>query len=85
MFKPLAVTAILALTLFTGCSKLTKENYDQIKVGMPYDDVIGLIGKPENCSETLGMKNCTWKSGQKKASIAFLGDKVTLYSSENLK
>ncbi len=85
MFKPFALTAIIALTLITGCSKLTKENYDQIKMGMEYDEVIALLGKPSTCQESIGIKSCEWKSGDKKVLISFIGDSVTIFSSDNIK
>ena len=85
MFKPLAITAIVTLTLLTGCSKLTKENYDQVKMGMEYDEVVTLLGKPSTCTESIGIKNCEWKSGDKKVLISFIGDNVTIFSSENVK
>ena len=34
------------MTLF-GCSKLNRENYDKIKVGMDYQEVVSIIGEPD--------------------------------------
>ena len=31
---------------------------------MPYKKVVDLIGKPESCSETIGISSCTWKNGK---------------------
>jgi len=38
---------ILALTALTACgAKLTQENFDKVKVGMPSKEVKNLIGEP---------------------------------------
>ena len=83
--RNLLITFFAAAVMLSGCSKLSKDNYDKISMGMPYNDVVELIGKPATCKETMGMKSCEWKSGDNKASIAFIADKVTVFSSENLK
>lgn len=31
--------------LLARCSKLSQENYVKLKVGMPYDEVLGLLGE----------------------------------------
>jgi len=40
------LTALLLGLMLTmsGCSKLTLENYNKIAMGMPYDEVVRLIG-----------------------------------------
>ena len=84
MFKSyLILTA--ALILLSGCSKLTKENYDKIKTGMEYNEVVSLIGKPEGCSEALGLSRCKWKSGGATVKISFISNQVTLVSGKQLK
>jgi hypothetical protein len=74
----------LLLTLL-GCSKLTLENYNQIKVGMNYDEVTQLIGPPDKCDDVMGLRSCTWGDEKGSVSVSFAGDKVLLYSSSNLK
>ena len=46
--------ALMAFALLTGCSKLTKENYDQVKVGMTKEQVIDLLGKPGDKHDAIG-------------------------------
>ncbi|UCD91431.1 MAG: DUF3862 domain-containing protein, partial [Desulfobacterales bacterium] len=46
--------AVLAICIFsilalTGCSKVNKENYDKIKIGMSYEDAVKVLGKPDSC------------------------------------
>jgi len=76
---------LAAALLVTGCSKMSKENYDKIKTGMSYEEVVSLIGKPEGCSEALGLSSCEWKSGKSEISVSFIGGKVSLRSSSGLK
>ena len=71
--------------LLGGCSKLTKENYDKIRTGMHYDEVVTLIGKPENCSEAIGLSVCEWKNGDSTVTVNFIANKVTLRTASNLK
>jgi len=78
----IVVALLLALS---GCSKVTKANYDQIKTGMSYDDVVKLIGKPEGCSEAMGFSSCTWKNGDAKIDIKFVSNGVALITAEGLK
>lgn len=71
--------------LLSGCSNVTKENYDKIKSGMTYDEVVEILGKPEGCSETLGISNCEWKEDEAKISITFLSNQVTIAVANGLK
>jgi len=77
---------IIALTiLLSGCNKITKENYNKIKSGMSYDKVVEVLGKPEGCSETLGISNCEWKNDNAMISITFISNQVTIAVAEGLK
>lgn len=78
----LAMTLLLALL---GCSKLTFENYSQIEPGMAYEEVVRLIGKPEQCDDVMGVRNCRWGDETRSVSVSFVGGKVLLFASSNLK
>lgn len=82
----IAVFAIICgfLLLTAGCSKLTKENYDKLKVGQEYDEVVSILGKADACSSTMGIKNCTWGDNQTHISVKFVGNKVVIFSSKGL-
>lgn len=84
MVKRYIFLAILA-TLIFGCSRLTQENYDKLKMGMEYKEVVSLLGKPDNCSNTLVAKNCMWGNEQKNITVSFIGDQIILYSSKSIK
>ncbi len=78
----LMIAACLLMT--AGCSKLTTENYDQIKIGMSYGEVVALLGKADECGGAMGIKNCRWGDDEKNIVVNFAGDKVVLFSSEGL-
>jgi hypothetical protein len=75
---------VMAATLL-GCSKLTMDNYSKIKTGIGYGEVVKILGKPDSCSEALFVKSCTWGNEQKNITVNFVGDKVMLSSSRNIR
>lgn len=77
---PLFICAVL----FLGCSKVTRENYDKIEMGMSYEEVIGIIGAPDSCDASLGAKQCIWGNDAKNITIGFMGEKVVLPSMKGL-
>jgi hypothetical protein len=83
-------TLLLALALaavgggLTGCSKVNRENYDKLKMGMGYEEVVQILGEPEQCDAMVGVKSCTWGKAPKTITIQLLADKVILYQSEGL-
>ena len=74
----LMFVALLVSFVLMGCSKMNKENYDKIKVGMDYQEVVEIIGSPDKCDAALGTKSCIWGNDQKNIKIKFVGDKVIL-------
>ncbi len=78
------ILAMGLLLVLLGCSKLTLENYSKITVGMSYDEVVKLIGAPDQCDDVMGVRSCRWGSGNRSVNVNFLGGKVLLYSSSNL-
>lgn len=82
-FRPLLIA--LPLLALLGCGKLNMDNYKQIKVGMAFDEVVGLIGKPANCDDLMGLRNCSWEEGNSTVKVSFAGEQVLLFSSSNLK
>lgn len=82
--KLLMVLTLMFGMIFLGCSKLTQENYKKIEVGMEYEQVVGILGNPENCDAALGTKKCIWGNDTKHITIAFIGEKVALPSMKGL-
>ena len=75
------VTMSLALV---GCSKVNKENYEKLTVGMEYNKVTEVVGDPDNCKETLGTKRCTWGDDSKNIKVSFIADKAILFSNSGI-
>ncbi|MGA0611447.1 hypothetical protein [Caldimonas sp. KR1-144] len=83
---PALLFALLASALLAGCSKLTVENVDRLKTGMPYEEVVGIIGKPASCDEALGLRNCTWGDEERSLNATFAAGKlVVVTGSRNLR
>ena len=81
MFRILSASLLLAIF---GCNKLTTENYDQLKIGMNYDDVISLLGKADECGGAIGIKNCTWGDEEKYIKVSFAGNRVVVFFGHGL-
>ena len=82
--KKLIIMALLLYLVLFGCSKLNRENYDKIKVGMDYPEVVSIIGDPDKCDAIMGSKNCVWGNENKNITINFIGDKVFVPSMNGL-
>jgi hypothetical protein len=79
------VICIFSILAFTGCSKVNKENYDKIKIGVEYEKVVEILGEPNTCEEAmLKMRSCTWGSSEKQIEIKFIDDTVIWRSSKGL-
>ena len=52
--KGFLIFLIFCSILVTGCSKVTLENYEKLKAGMSYEEVMGVIGAADECSEAAG-------------------------------
>ncbi|RDV27533.1 outer membrane protein assembly factor BamE [Alteromonas aestuariivivens] len=83
----LKVLGLVALAVaLAGCSKLNKENYDKLEMGMSQQQVETIIGKPDNCSETLGSTSCIWGSDDgRHIKVLFMADKAMTFSNDGLK
>jgi hypothetical protein len=79
-----ALLGIVLLTLL-ACSRLTLENYSKISMGMAYDDVVKLLGAPASCDDVIGVRSCKWGDDAHSVNVNFVGGKVLLFSSINLK
>ncbi|WP_022666402.1 DUF3862 domain-containing protein [Desulfospira joergensenii] len=78
------LVTFLMIIAFTGCSKLTRENYDTIKIGMDYEQVQKILGEPDKCDSALGAKNCIWGDTEKNITIKFVADKVAFPTMKGL-
>jgi hypothetical protein len=79
------ITVIIFVSLFTlACSKVTQENYEKIKLGMAYEEVVDILGRAQECGSSIGMTNCRWESNGKYIRVQFIADKVVLFSAKGL-
>jgi hypothetical protein len=76
--------ALSLLALLLGCSKVKMANYAKIKMGLTYDQVVAILGKPDSCSEALYVRSCVWGGEERNITVNFMADKVVLYSSRNI-
>ena len=51
---------------------------------MKYEQVIEIIGTPDECDSALGAKKCVWGNEEKNITITFMGDAVILPSMTGL-
>ncbi|MDF3125492.1 outer membrane protein assembly factor BamE [Rheinheimera sp. 1928-s] len=79
------IVVLLAALLFVGaCSKLTQDNYDQVKAGMTYQEVTDILGTATHCDEAVGTKSCRWGDDEKNIKITFLADRATVFSNQGI-
>ena len=83
--KLFLLALLTTLFLTAGCSKVTMENYDKLEMGMEYNEVTALLGNPNSCTESLGVKSCIWGNETRNIKINFLGDQIVVFSSTGLK
>lgn len=68
----------------SGCTKVTNENYAKIETGMDYDDVVAILGPPDEVEDAVGTKSAVWGKDPKTISIKFIADKVVYRSAKGL-
>jgi hypothetical protein len=78
------IICLAPMLILLGCSKINQENYDKLQVGMEYDEVLKILGKPDNCESILNMKNCIWEESSKIIKIVTVADKVVFLSSQGI-
>ena len=78
------MVAVMIVLIVAGCSKLTMKNYNKLKAGMNYNEVVNTIGSPDKCSDMLGMRNCVWGDEKRSVTITFAGDRVLFFSANNI-
>jgi len=82
--KTIFCILIAAVLLTIGCSKLNTENYNRLRIGMNYDEVVSLLGKADQCDGAMGIKNCMWGNKKRNINVSFVGEKVVVFSGHGL-
>ena len=79
------LVASTLLVLLSACSKVNKENYNKLEVGMAQTDVEAIIGSADNCSTTLGTQTCLWGDEKgKHIKVRFIADAAVTFSNNGL-
>ena len=68
-----------------GCSRLTEANYVKLKAGMSYEEIAQVLGRADQCSETLVLKHCAWGNAERGITADFVADKALMFSSNNIR
>ncbi len=75
---------LLVAVGLTGCERVTAENYNKLEVGMPYDEVVGILGDPTECSAIVNTKSCRWGKDDKYIDAKIVGESVIFLSSKGI-
>jgi len=78
------VMLLLSVLVFLGCSKVNKENYDNLRVGMNYDAVVGVLGKPNSCDSVGEASSCVWGNVSKNIKVRFIADRAVLINAQGI-
>ena len=76
--------AVSMLALWGCSSKINQENYRKIEIGMSYDEVAAILGKPVQCESVLGAQSCDWGDDDRLISVKFVADNVVYRSAKGL-
>lgn len=85
--RHIVTTLFIALTLLglSACNKISIDNYQRLKAGQSFEEVVAIIGQPSKCDETLGVRQCQWGDDKSGISGNFVGGQALIFSARNLK
>jgi hypothetical protein len=63
---------------------VNKDNYEMIKMGMEYNEVVKILGDPDDFHSTLQSKKCTWGNDNTYIRIVFIGDRAVFFEGKGL-
>ena len=52
---------------------------------MDYDEILKILGKPDNCESVLNMKSCRWEESSKNITIKLFQTKWFFYPAMGFK
>ena len=87
--KYLFLSLILAAALLvTAClkpeSRVTRENYDKLTLGMTAPAVMEILGEPTGQGSSFGVRYSTWVDGERHIHAKFIAGKAIYYSAKGL-
>lgn len=78
--RNVAAALLAALALAACGSRVSQENFDRIKAGMTKDEVVAILGKPDETSGfslgSLSGESASWKGRDAAIDIQFANGKV---------
>jgi hypothetical protein len=80
-----AIVLLSFLVLQAGCNKLNQDNYDRLESGMSFEEVVDILGSPDDCSQVMGVKSCTWGNEARNIKAGFMGGAAVVFSASGLK
>jgi hypothetical protein len=83
----ISVFAVIVFSslVMLGCSNVTQGNYNKLAIGMNYEEVVDILGKPDECKSVFSARNCTWGGSAKSITVQLVADRVVFLSSKGLK
>lgn len=79
---PLAL-AVMTLAL-AACDRVTAANYDKLEVGMPYEEVVAILGEPSECAAVVNTKSCRWGKDDKYIDAKIVGESVIFLTAKGV-
>ncbi|WP_448547531.1 DUF3862 domain-containing protein [Thalassotalea fusca] len=80
-----SLLAISLVILLSACSKVNKENYDKLELGMSKEEIQAVIGGADNCEEAMGTLTCVWgDKDAKHIKVRFVADAAVTFSNSGL-
>lgn len=80
--------ALASAVLLVSCSKITQENFAQVRDGMSEQEVFAILGSPTESSTTsvlaISGTSSKWVGGDAVITIRFVNGKVALKSFDKL-
>jgi len=80
----LCTQLMLAGCSSNGRSSVSRENYNRLKMGMSYEEVITILGAGNTCDNAVGDRSCIWGDEKKNIGVQFVGGKVVFLTSKGL-
>ena len=85
MMKSRSLILMMAVSLgLVACDRVTAENYNKLEVGMPYSEVVSILGDPTECTAVVNTKSCSWGKDEKYVNAKIVGDNVIFLTAKGL-
>lgn len=76
--------AVAAVVVLAGCSRVDQEHYQQLEIGQTFDEVTGILGSTDQCTDMLGGKKCQWGDDKRFIKATFAADSLLFFTAKGL-